>query len=154
MSDELGIEVAPTENVPGAVGWADIIVTATSSSKPLFDGDWLRPGAHINNIGSHTPGARELDTKTVKRAKYVADLKEANLAEAGDLLIPIEEGAITADHVHANLGDIIIGTRPGREDDEEVTLFKSCGLAVQDVSTALAVHEAARARGVGTEVEL
>jgi ornithine cyclodeaminase/alanine dehydrogenase-like protein (mu-crystallin family) len=109
---------------------------------------------HINNIGSHSPTARELDTTTVVRSKFVADLAAANLAEAGDILIPMEEGAVTADHIHADLGELVIGTKPGRENDDEITVFKSCGLAIQDVSTALAVVEAARSKGVGTEVEL
>jgi ornithine cyclodeaminase/alanine dehydrogenase-like protein (mu-crystallin family) len=154
MSAQLGLDVVPTEDVEGSVREADIVVTASSSHDPLFDGNWLKPGTHLNNIGSHTPDARELDTTTVKRSKYVADLKEANLAEAGDILIPIQEGAVTEDHIYASLGEIVIGKKPGRENPEEITLFKSCGLAVQDASTALAVYNAARERGIGTEVEL
>jgi alanine dehydrogenase len=154
MSEELALEVVPTEDVEGSVKSADIIITASSSHDPLFDGDWLKPGVHINNIGSHSPDARELDTTTVKRAKFVADLKEANLAEAGDILIPIAEGAVTEDHIYASLGDIVTGEKPGRENDEEITVFKSCGLAIQDVSTALAVYNAAKKQGIGTEVEL
>lgn len=154
MSEALDLQVIPTEDVEGAVREADIVVTASSSHDPLFDGNWLKPGAHVNNIGSHSPGARELDTTTVKRSKFVADLKEANLAEAGDILIPIEEGAVTEDHIYASLGEIVVGAKPGRENDEEITVFKSCGLAIQDVSTALAVYNAAREKGIGTQVEL
>ncbi len=154
MSAELDLGVIPTENVEAAVREADIIVTASSSHEPLFDGNWLKPGTHINNIGSHTPDARELDTTTVKRAKFVADLKEANLAEAGDILIPIKEGAVTKDHIYASLGEIVIGAKPGRENAEEITVFKSCGLAIQDAATALAVYNGAREKGIGTEVEL
>ena len=90
----------------------------------------------------------------VKRSKFVADLKEANMAEAGDILIPIEEGAVTEDHIYASLGEIVVGQKPGRENDEEITVFKSCGLAIQDASTALTVFTAAREKGIGTEVEL
>jgi ornithine cyclodeaminase/alanine dehydrogenase len=154
MSKALDLEVVPTQDPETAVRQADILVTASSSHEPVFDGGWLQPGTHVNNIGSHSPKARELDTLTVKRAKFVADLKEANLAEAGDILIPIEEGAVTADHIYASLGDIVIGKKPGRESAEEITVFKSCGLAIQDVSTALAVYRAARQQGVGTEVDL
>lgn len=154
MGEELGIEVTATEDVEGAVRGADIIVTASSSPDPVFDGNWLRPGTHINNIGSHSPAARELDTVTVKRSRFVADLKEANLAEAGDILIPIREGAVTEDHIYADLGELVIGTKPGRENDEEITLFKSCGLAIQDISAAVAVYAAAKEKGVGTEVDL
>jgi ornithine cyclodeaminase/alanine dehydrogenase len=154
MSDALGIEVTGTQDARGAVSAADVVVTASSSHEPVFDGDWLRPGTHVNNIGSHSPGARELDTKTVQRAKFVADFKDANLAEAGDILIPIQEGAVSADHIHASLGEIVIGSKPGRESPDEITVFKSCGLAIQDVSTAHAIVRAARDQGVGTEVDL
>jgi ornithine cyclodeaminase/alanine dehydrogenase len=154
MTRELKVQVKGTEDTEGAVKQADIIVTASSSHDPVFDGDWVRPGTHINNIGSHTPDARELDTTIVKRSKFVADLKEANMAEAGDILIPIREGAVTEEHIYANLGDIVTGAKPGRENAEEITVFKSCGLAVQDVSTALAVYQAACEKGIGTEVAL
>jgi ornithine cyclodeaminase/alanine dehydrogenase len=154
MGAKLGIDIAAGEDAHEAVSDADIVVTASSSHDPVFDGEWLRPGTHINNIGSHSPDARELDTTTVVRSKFVADLKEANLAEAGDLLIPIQEGAVTEDHIHASLGEIVVGERPGRETSEEITVFKSCGLAVQDVATAAAIYDAARAKGIGTSVEL
>ncbi len=154
LGAELGIPVTATDDAEAAVRAADIIVTASSSPTPVLDGDWVRPGTHINNIGSHAPTTRELDTKTVARSYYVADLAAANLAEAGDLLLPIAEGAITADHIAASLGDVVIGTKPGRTSDDQVTVFKSCGLAVQDISTARAVAKAARAQGIGTEVKL
>lgn len=154
MNTKLDGEVVSTDDVEGAVRQADIVITASSSHDPLFDGNWLKPGTHVNNIGSHTPDARELDTTTVKRSKFVADLKEANLAEAGDILIPIQEGAVTEDHIYASLGEIVIGAKPGRENPEEITVFKSCGLAIQDTSTALAVYRAAKEKGIGTEFEL
>jgi ornithine cyclodeaminase/alanine dehydrogenase len=154
LGQQLDLAVEPADNPEAAVRAADIVVTASSSPTPVLDGDWLKPGTHINNIGSHAPTTRELDTKTVVRSYYVADLREANLAEAGDLLIPMEEGAVTADHIAANLGEVVIGEKPGRADQEQITLFKSCGLAVQDVSTAVAVARAAREQGVGTEVAL
>jgi len=154
LSEQLGIPVAVGSDAETAVRAADIIVTASSSPTPVLDGDWLKPGAHINNIGSHAPTTRELDTKTVARSYFVADLREANLAEAGDILIPIQEGAVTEDHIQANLGEVVIGAKPGRTSDDQVTVFKSCGLAVQDVSTARAVAAAARAAGIGTEVAM
>jgi len=154
MSALLGVPVEAVDDAEAAVKAADIVITASSSHDPVFDGDWLRPGTHVNNIGSHSPDARELDTRTVVRAKFVADLKEANLAEAGDILIPISEGAVTADHIYASLGEIVVGEKPGRETDEEITVFKSCGLAIQDVSSARVVYEAAKAAGVGQEIEL
>ena len=154
MSELLGIRVAGTEDVEGAVREADIVVTASSSHDPVFDGDWLKPGTHVNNIGSHSPDARELDTKTVQRSRFVADLAQANLAEAGDILIPIAEGAVTKDHIYASLGEIVIGEKPGRQNPDEITVFKSCGLAIQDIATALAIYNAAKAKGIGTQVEI
>ena len=154
MSELLGIRVAGTEDVEGAVREADIVITASSSHDPVFDGDWLKPGTHVNNIGSHSPDARELDTKTVQRSRFVADLAQANLAEAGDILIPIAEGAVTKDHIYASLGEIVIGEKPGRQNPDEITVFKSCGLAIQDIATALAIYNAAKAKGIGTQVEI
>jgi ornithine cyclodeaminase/alanine dehydrogenase len=154
MSAKLGIEVVAEGDARQLVQAADILVAASSAHEPLFDGAWLRPGTHINGIGSHSPGARELDTTTILRAKVVVDLTEAALAEAGDLMIPIEEGAITADHIHATLGEVVAGQRPGRESDEEITVFKSVGLALQDVSTAIRVYHLALEKGVGQEVSL
>jgi alanine dehydrogenase len=154
MSELLGLRVSGREDVEAAVREADIVVTASSSHDPLFDGDWLKPGTHVNNIGSHSPEARELDTKTVQRSRFVADLREANLAEAGDILIPIQEGAVTAEHIYASLGEIVSGAKPGRQSPDEITVFKSCGLAIQDIATAQAIYNAARAQGIGTEVEI
>lgn len=153
MGELLGFEAIPTDDVKSAVEASDIIITASCSHTPVFDGNWVKPGTHVNNIGSHSPAARELDTTCVKRSKFVADLKEANLAEAGDLLIPIKEGDLTEDHVYASLGEIVTGQKKGRENPEEITVFKSCGLAIQDVSTAYAVYKAAKAKGAGTEFQ-
>ena len=153
MSERLNIPVEPADDVRAAVEMADVIATATTAHEPLFDGNWLSPGTHINGIGSHSPGARELDTTAIQRAKVVADQIVACLAEAGDLIIPIREGAITETHIHAQLGEIVAGLNPGREADEEITLFKSVGLAIQDVAVAVLVLEKARAAGVGQVLE-
>ena len=112
------------------------------------------PGTHINGIGSHSPDARELDTETIQRAKVVPDYAPACLAEAGDLLLPIQEGAITEDHIHADLGEVVAGLKPGRVSADEITLFKSVGLAVQDAASAARVYELARVAGVGVEIEV
>lgn len=133
---------------------ADIICTATSSTTPIFDGSKVRPGTHINGIGSHTPGARELDTTIIKRSKFIGDSREACFGEAGDILIPIREGAIGESHYYADLGEIITGKKPGRENAQEITLFKSNGLAVQDAATAKLVYERAREAGIGVEVAI
>jgi len=154
LSGDLGFEIERVTSPDELLEASDILCAATSSQTPLFDGAAVRPGTHINGIGSHTPTARELDTTIVKRSKVVADLTEACLSEAGDLMIPIEEGAIGADHIHADLGELVLRRKPGRGDDEEITLFKSVGLAVQDAATAKLVYDKAVEAGIGTEIEL
>ena len=153
MSAKLEMEVVKVGSAEELLA-ADIICTATSSPTPLFDGAKVREGTHINGIGSHTPNARELDTTTVKRSKFVADSTEACLKEAGDLMIPIEEGALDESHIHADLGEIVLGTKPGRTGDDEITLFKSNGLAIQDTATAKLVYDRACESGIGTDVDL
>ena len=133
---------------------ADIICTATSSATPIFDGSQVKPGTHINGIGSHSPGARELDTNIIRRSLLIADSREACLKEAGDIMMPIEAGEITAEHIHAELGEVVAGTARGRASDDQITLFKSNGLAIQDVSVAARVFQLAQAQGVGQEVEV
>jgi alanine dehydrogenase len=151
MSGELKISVTPVESPRAAVEGMDVVVLASSASQPVLDGDWLVAGQHINGIGSHAPHARELDTKAIVKSKVIADYPEACLVEAGDLIIPIKEGAIGKDHIHAGLGDVIVGLKPGRQTREEITLFKSVGLALQDVSTAHLVYQKALEAKVGTE---
>jgi ornithine cyclodeaminase/alanine dehydrogenase len=154
MSRELAIPVEAADDPRSAVESADVIVAATSAREPIFDGGWLRPGAHINGIGSHAPDMRELDTDTVQRSRVIVDLRSAALAEAGDLMIPIKEGAITEDHIAGELGEVVAGSVPGRTSPDEITLFKSEGLAIQDVSVATRVYEIARRQGHGRAVEI
>ncbi len=154
MEARFGLEVRVPQDVEQAVRDADIIVTATSATEPLFDGRWVHPGTHINAIGAHLPHAREVDTVTVQRARVVVDQRQACLAEAGDLVIPLRAGSIREDHIAAELGEIVAGRKPGRTHPEEITLFKSVGLAVQDVAVAAEVVRMARIRGRGQEVSL
>jgi alanine dehydrogenase len=153
MGAALDLEVRWSRKPEEAAG-CDIICTATTSATPLFDGRLLRPGTHINAVGSHTPGARELDSETVRRARLIGDSREACFRESGDLIIPLREGSIAESHFQAELGEVVIGSRPGRGSDEEITLFKSNGLAVQDAAAARLVYEKARAAGAGTQVAL
>ena len=153
MQKKLNIEIIPAKNAENILD-ADIICTATSSSVPLFDGDKVKAGTHINGIGSHTPNARELDTKIIKRAKFVGDSKEACLNEAGDIILPIKEGAITESHFYAELGEVITGKKKGRENDNEITIFKSNGLAIQDAATAKLIYDKALKAGIGLSVEI
>ncbi len=153
MGAKLGITVRPAASPREAVEGCDVIVAATTSKTPVFDGAWVARGTHLNGIGSHTPDAREFDSTVIRRAKVVVDLREAALAEAGDVIIPIKAGEITADHIYAELGEIVTG-KPGRENPEEITLFKSVGLAIQDMSTASRVYQRAREQGIGKEISL
>ena len=150
---ELDFEILKSDSTDQLLD-ADIICTATSSPKPLFDGRDIKPGTHINGIGSHTPNARELDTAIIKRSKLVGDSREACFNEAGDVMIPLQEGAIGESHLYAELGEVIAGSRPGRENNQEITVFKSNGLAIQDAATAKLVYDRACAAGIGTKIDL
>jgi alanine dehydrogenase len=153
MSKKLNLEIIKCSS-PDEVIDADIICTASSSSTPIFDGRKIKEGTHINGIGSHTPGARELDTEIIKKAKFIGDSKTACFNEAGDIMIPLKEGAITESHFYAELGEIITGKKPGRVNDKEITLFKSNGLAIQDAAAAKLVYDKAIEKGVGQNIEL
>ncbi len=154
MSAKLNLEILKADSPDTMLTESDIICTATSSPTPIFDGSKVREGTHINGIGSHTPNARELDTAIVKRSKFIADSYEACLKEAGDIMIPIQEGALDKSHMHAELGEVITGKKSARADNKEITLFKSNGLAIQDVATAKLVYDKAVQAKIGVEVEL
>ena len=154
MSTRLELPVRPAATPAQAVSRADVICTATTASAPVFDDADVQPGTHINAVGAYTPEMQEIPPETVLRSLVVIDHYESALAEAGDLLIPMERGLITQDHIHAELGAILSGASPGRESEEQITLFKSVGVAVQDVSVARAVLDAARTMGLGTRFTL
>lgn len=153
MSIKLNIGIVKAKS-PEEVLQADIICTASSSATPLFDGKLVKDGTHINGIGSHSPGARELDTDIIKRSLFIGDSREACFSEAGDIMIPLKEGAIDESHFYAELGEIITGKKKGRVNKAAITLFKSNGLAIQDAATAKVVYERAVAKGIGTKVEI
>lgn len=143
---------AVTDATLAATG-ADVVCTTTAAREPVLRGDWLRPGTHVNAVGASIPTNRELDTKAVRRARIFVDRRESALSEAGDILIPIQEGAITADAIVAEIGELLIGAAAGRRDDEEITLFKSLGLAVEDLACAHYLHHVAQREHKGTWVE-
>ncbi|MBZ5494793.1 MAG: ornithine cyclodeaminase family protein [Acidobacteriia bacterium] len=153
ITEKTGVPVKLAAEPAAAVREADIVVLATSAAEPIVEGSWFRPGTHINGIGSHTPKMRELDTATVQRSRVVCDLTEACKAEAGDFIIPAASGAWSWDRVAGNLGDVIVGRVQGRTSPEDITLFKSVGLAIQDMSAAKAVFDEAVHRGIGTEFQ-
>jgi ornithine cyclodeaminase len=150
IPSEVRIAASPQQ----AVEEADVICTATTSATPVFPDDALRPGVHINAIGSFTPTMQEIDPNTVRRARLVVDSRQAALAETGDLILPIQDGTITPDDIYAELGEILAGDVPGRTDPAQITLFKSVGLAVQDAVAARAALQGAVALGLGTTVSL
>lgn len=149
-----GIAVEPAATAREAVEGADLICTVTSSTEPVLLGEWLAPGAHVNAVGASLPHCRELDTAAVARSRLFVDRRESALNEAGDVLIPRREGAIGDDHIQAELGEVVLGLHPGRRAGDEVTLFKSLGLAVEDVAAARLVYDNAARAGAGTWVEL
>lgn len=154
MANELGIQVSATRDVQAAVEAADIICTATNSVEPLFDGDWLQPGTHVSAVGAYHTGMRELDTTTIRRGRVFVDQHQAARSEAGDIMIPVNAGEIEYDHVAGDLGALVTGAVPGRTSAEEITVFKSVGLAMQDAVTVQRVYAAALAQGVGQEIAL
>jgi alanine dehydrogenase len=146
------VEIASSASA--AVREADVVCTATTSMTPVFSDEDLAPGVHVNAIGSFTPQMQEVPMGTVGRALLIVDSRAAVWAEAGDLIIARKEGIITEASIHAELGEIVAGTKPGRASDDQVTLFKSVGNAVQDVSVGARVFEEAKKKGLGTVVEL
>ena len=152
MQRTTGVETVPADSAEHAVRDADVVATMTSSATPVLLGEWLRPGVHVNAAGSNATNRQEIDVEAVRRAGLIVvdDLEGAKL-EAGDLTAAAEAGALDWEQV-AELGAIVTGQRPGRTDDEQITLFESQGLAVQDMAAAAYVYEQARERGLGQEV--
>lgn len=144
--------VTVTESAERAVRDSDIVVLATSSHTPVISGSWLAPGAHVNAIGNHHPDSRELDSERVRRAIVVCDDISECMREAGDLILPMTTGEIPRDHLKLSLGKVVVGGLPDRK-PHDITLFKSVGLAIQDMSAALYAYDAAIASGVGTDIE-
>lgn len=148
----IAIDYAST--VKEAVADADLICTTTAAREPILQGEWIAPGTHINAVGSSIAATRELDTAAVRNARLYVDRRESTLNEAGDFLIPKKEGAIGDDHIVGEIGELLIHIAQGRRNPEEITLFKSLGLAIEDVASASHIYQKAVDQGVGTFVEL
>jgi ornithine cyclodeaminase len=140
------------ETIEEALDGADVVCTCTASREPIVRRAWLAPGTHLNAVGSSIPSARELDTDVVVEAGLFVDRRESTLNESGDYLRAVEEAGIGPDHIRGELGELLVGSRPGRRDAEELTVFKSLGLAVEDLAAASLCVARARERGIGTEV--
>jgi ornithine cyclodeaminase len=154
MTQQLGVPVEPADSPEAVVKGMDVVITSTSAREPLFDGNWLEAGAHMNAIGSNALIRREIDDTSVRRSTLiVVDSKEQARLECGDLLGPLERGVIHWGQVR-ELGDVVAGFCPGRRQASDITLFESHGLAVWDLAAGMAVYDAAKAKGIGREIPL
>jgi len=153
MSRTLHIHVE-TREPDDMVKESDIVITATTAKTPVFDGNLVNQGTHLNLIGSFKPDVREVDDVVIRKAKVVVDQKSAALEEAGDIIVPLKAGIITEEHIYAELGELVTGVKPGRTADSEITLFKSVGLGIQDCATAWLAYTKAREKRIYREVDL
>jgi len=154
MAPQVNCAVEIADNAESVVRDADLLVTVTTAKEPIVKPEWLKPGVHINAVGSHRPDLREIDGATLARAKVVVDSREAIMAECGDILLALKENSIGENAIHAEIGEVLAGTKSGRETNDEMTLYKSVGIAIQDVAAANLVYRKARENGVGTTVEI
>ena len=153
MNERLDASVAAVASPAAAIEDADVVITATTASEPVFDGDDLEPGTHVTAMGQYDSEKRELDATTIQRAKYVPDLRARATQDAGSFLHALEEGAIDEDHVHAELGEVVAGEAEGRTDDEEITVFDSGGTGIETVAGAYLLYEKAVEEGLGETIE-
>ena len=153
QSQRTGLDVRATGD-PAATAACDIVSCVTGASEPVLRGAWLKPGAHLNLVGSHSPNAREADSDAVARCAIYVDSRKSALTEPGDLLIPIAEGRISADAIIGEIGEVLEGRVPGRKNGQQITLYKSLGVVAQDLFAAGHVLRAAEARNMGQLVEL
>lgn len=153
MKPQYAFPIEPVASVEAAVRGADLIVTATTAERPILKRDWISAGAHLNVVGSSIPTTREVDTATMAAASLFVDRRESTLNEGGDYLFAMREGAIGPDHIRAEIGELLIGRHPGRTSPDEVTLFKSLGLAIEDLASADYLYRKAQETHAGTWVE-
>ncbi len=153
-SKRYGMKIEAMSPASAAVEGADLICVTTSSHDSVLMGEWIAPGAHINAIGAALPTARELDTSAVLKSRLYTDRRESLLSEAGDFIIPKNEGAVTDAHIVGELSDLVIGKVVGRRSRDEITLFKSLGLAIEDLAAAQHIYAKATEKQIGTWVEL
>ncbi|HEY1214432.1 MAG TPA: hypothetical protein VGE93_12435, partial [Bryobacteraceae bacterium] len=136
-----GIKITVTDTPQQAVENADIICTLTAATEPVLQGNWITPGAHLNVVGSCTPNAREVDTDTIANATIFTDKYESLFNEAGDFLIPKKEGRVTDSAVQAEIGEVLTAAKPGRQQPTDITLFKSLGIAAEDLYSAYHIYK-------------
>ena len=153
MSEKLGLNVKAVDSAKKAVEGADIVVTVTPSREPIVKNEWVGPGVHINAIGADAPGKEELDPELLKRAKIIVDdLEQAS--HSGEINVPLARGIITREDIWAELGDVVAGLKPGRTSPNDITIFDSTGLAIQDAVTAALAYKKALEKGIGQFIEI
>jgi len=133
---------------------SDLLVTVTTAKEPIIRPEWLKAGVHINAVGSHRPDLREIDGATLSNAKVVVDSREAIMAECGDIILALKEQSVAQNVIHGEIGEVLAGTKSGRTGTDEITLYKSVGIAIQDVAAAQLVYHKALERNVGTDVDI
>jgi ornithine cyclodeaminase len=152
---DIRADITVTASAADAVQGADVVVVATSAKRPVLEHAWLAPGAHVNGVGASSPTAWEIEPETVAAAALFCDSRESVLNEAGEFRLAVEQGLIPGEaHIRAELGEVVSGGHPGRSADDELTMFRSLGLGVEDLAAAQVAVRNARRRGLGTEVEL
>ena len=154
VKEELGIEAVVCRDAAEAVGSADIVCTVTNAKEPVLQGAWLRPGAHVNAVGACKRTAREIDAAALTRSRVYVDSRSAVLTDAGDLLIPLDNKELDEAVIAGEIGEVLSGRVPGRQSDDEITLFESVGLPVQDLMMAYRIYRKACESGSGLEVQL
>jgi alanine dehydrogenase len=150
---DLEVEARAVGHAREAVVGCDLVVTITASKTPVLDGNWLEEGVHVSGAGSNTPAKCELDGTAFRRSKVIVDFKDQALKEAGDMQAAIRSGAMSEEAIHAELGELLMGKKSARENDREITLFKSVGMAVEDIATASFAYHQALAGGLGTYID-
>jgi ornithine cyclodeaminase/alanine dehydrogenase-like protein (mu-crystallin family) len=153
MQPQFSFPIEPVQTNEEAVRGADVIVTATSSLEPVINRDWISPGAHVNAIGTHSPNSREIDGATMGEARIFTDRRESALNEAGDYLLAAKEGLVTPESIVGEIGELLSGIKSGRTSESEITLFKSLGLAIEDVTTADYLYHKAAKLNAGTWID-
>lgn len=153
MDERVAPAVEAVESSEEAIAGADVVITATNASDPVFDGDLLEPGTHVTAMGRYDSEKSELDATTVSRSTYVLDLRARAKRDAGSLMAAIEAGAVSEEHVHGELGEVLTGRVPGREGSDEITVFDSGGTGIETVAAASMLYERAREAGRGTQIE-
>ena len=154
MENEVSVAIEVARSAEAVVRASDLLVTVTTAKEPIVKREWLKAGVHINAVGSHRPDLREIDGATLSLAKVVVDSRAAVMAECGDILLALKEKSVGDNVIHGEIGEVLAATKPGRSSVNEITLYKSVGIAIQDVAAAHLVYRKALERNVGSRVEI